>query len=575
MGKLLTRTYHYFGMDLPKRVLPLNFTFPKISGRFKASHSGGGSFLRELDEVKDAPLEYFRLLLGEIKHINRCTIKHKLRLSFTRQILKLYYPKALEQIARHSAGGGIPDTENRQQILDMIAEIAQIMAISFQILFAEYYGSSNFRYARVRNTVQECALRILELLALKQQIKALRYQLLSEHDWKLANTIFHVMSCYEDIDKQTATLSKGLDVGRRSDSSLSEQFALLQTVAKFDMLRWPTHLQWVIGSYFHSIKNAVQVKADDGSCKLGRNDLVVYCYDSVPARNGRMEAPFGNALILAYQGMADAIRKDCMGMSLSRKKNDPSIMPPRLARFPDTEHFVISDQLVRGLESATDDAVVVKQQKVEDLRIFVGFIEVFNLLLHQSGMYKSEDRLEDMLAKRSALIAEDNVATEKSLWTMLFKNEKMMRLSTQETSFTKPMAIGALLAYGVGEDIGRPRFASVSRILRPSHKVVEIDMKRIAGYAEPVRITVNTSDKTKPALLVYDKHLLGGWGLLFPPQDVVPGIDKIYMYRNNQKYDVNLESMRNATPDFYLFSTSILSEQLGMDKDPGYAAATI
>lgn len=566
---------HFFGMDLPKRVLPLNFIFPKVSGKAKATIFGNGDLQRDLDGAKETPLEYFRLLMGEIKHINRCSIKPFDRLLLTRQILRLYYPMALAQIAKYAKGGGVPDMDLRSQLLDMIAEIAQTMFVSYQILFGGYYSGSNFRYARVRNNVQECASRIFELLVIKQQAKSLRYQLLSDQDWKLANTIFYVMSCYEDIEQHIPTMSKGMDVGKRSEVSLKEQYAMLQTVAKFDMLRWPSHLQWVIGSYFNSVANAVQVKTDDGNHRLGRNDLIAYCYDAGAARGFRLETPPGPALILSFAGLTDAIRKDCMGFMLAKKNNNASAMPPRFARFPETEHFIISEQLVRGLENANNDILVEREQKVEDLRIFVGFMEVFDLLRHKQGMYKAEDRLEDMLAKRSALIAEDNVATEKSVWSLLFQNNKMIRLSTQETSFTKPMEIGSLLAYGLGEDINRPRFAVVSRIFRPSHKLVEIDMYRIASYAEPVIMNMGASDQPKPALLVHDKQLLGGWGMMFPPQDIMVGIDKISMLRNNQKYNVNLESMRNATTDFYLFSTSLTSEELGINGQPDYAAVPV
>lgn len=578
MRRLSARVKHYFGMDLPERTLPLHFNLPKVSGRFKATSTGDDELLRNLDEAKNTPLEYFRLLLAEIKHINRCTMKPRQRLMLTRQILKLYYPTALAQLAKQAKNGGVPDPEDRKQLLDMLVEIAQIMLLSYQILFAGYYGGSNYRYARSRNLVRECASRILELLVLKQHAKSLRYQVLNDQDWQLANTIFYVMNCYEDVEQPLPTLSKELGSGgKKGDLSLREQYALLQTVAKFDMLRWPTHLQWVIESYFHGVANAVQVRADDGSAKLGRNDLIAYCHDGNPARGSRLDTPHGPALILGFGGLAEAIRKDCMGLFQAKKNNTPSLMPPRFARLPETEHFVISDQLVRGLENTNGDTAVEKEQKVSDLRIFVGFSEVFNLLQHKQGRFGMEDRLADVLAKRSALIAEDHVATEKSMWFLLLQNEKMTRLSTQETSFTTPMAIGSLLAYGLGEDINRPGFAVVSRIFRPSHKVVIIDLQRIAGYAEPVMMTVNASEQgaslnqPKPALLMYDLQRLGGWGLMFPPRDIMPGIDKITISRNRQTIDVSIGNMRNATDDFYLFATSLTSKQLGIEGQPDYA----
>lgn len=579
MHRLLAKVHHYLGMDLPARTLPLNFTLPLVSGRFKASHTGDNDLVNDLNEAKDSPLECFRLLLGEIRYINRCTMKQRERLELTRDILKLFYPTALAQLARQATRGGVPDPEDRSKLLDMLADIAQILAVSYQILFTEFYLGSNFKYARSRNIVNECASRMLELLIIKQQSRSLRYQLMSEQDWQLANTIFYVMSCYEDVERPLSTLNKELKVGgRRNDTSLREQFALLHTVAKFDMLRWPTHLQWVVGSYFYSVENAVLARADDGNSRLGRNEMIAYCYDVSQARGARLETPPGPAIILSYSGLAEAILKDCMGMLLAKKSNSNSAMPPRFARFPETEHFVLSDKLLRGLENSVIGTVAEQERSLEDLRIFVGFSDAFELLSHKQGKFAAEDRLEDMLAKRSALIAEDNVATEKSMWSLLFQNESMARLSTQETSFTTPMSIGSLLAYGIGEDISRPSFAVVSRIFRPSLKLVVIDMQLIANYAEPVLISMNTSDKmasisdqTKPALLLYDMQRLGGWGLMFPPRDIVPGVDRLSIYRRKKMIELNLDNMRNATNDFYLFATSLTSEQLGVEGQPDYA----
>jgi hypothetical protein len=571
MQKLMTVVHRFFGTDLPARELPLKFSLPKVSGRVEASNSGDGDLKRQLEEAKDRPVEYFRILLAEIKHVNRCSLKTPQRLSLMRDILKLYYPMALTQIAKHAKTGGIPEDEDRRQTLTQLADIAQILITSCQIVFSFYYAGSNYQYARARDTVLECASRIFELMLLKQQARALRYQLLAESDWQLVNTLFYVMSCYEDVGQPLPTLRRALELGKtHADVSLSEQYACLQMVARFDMLRWPTHLQWIIVSYLQGIEHAVQIRTDEVNGKPGRNELIVYCYGDHAAGNQPLAQAPGPAMILDCTHLNSAIRNDCMGLMQAGQAG--SAIPPRFARLPGSEHFVISDQLLRGLESLAEDRCVEKETRVEDLRIFVGFSEVFALLRHKQGRYAGEDRLADVLAKRSALIAEDHLATEKSMWTLLFQNEKMIRLSTQETSFTTAMSIGSLLAYGVGEDIARPSLAVVSRIFRPSNMLVVIDMQSIAHYAEAVAMTVNATEvsgtnQLMPALLVYSKK---GWSLMFPPRDILPGFDKIVMQRNGQPFELNLESRSNATTDFYQFSTPALSAQLGITGEPDY-----
>ncbi|MFZ4478639.1 MAG: hypothetical protein ACOYNZ_01955 [Rhodoferax sp.] len=576
MNPLLTRVRRYFGLGLKARDFPLNLAFPRISDRLKPSHGSATNLMRQLDEAKEAPAEYLGVLLAVIKHLNRCAMKPQQRLALTRDVLNLCYPVAQAQIAKHAKTGGVPEDEERKLALTRLVEITTILIISFQILFDGYYRGNNFRYARAHTVVQECASRIFELMILKQQACALRYQVLEPRDWRAVNTLFYVMSIYEDVERAFPTLQKLLQQGgARSAASLREQFAVLHIVAKFDMLRWPAHLQWVISNYVYGVENAAPVRvAVDGA--PGRDELVAHCYGE-KAAGLPLQNPPAPALLIDCRNLKEAIRKDCMGLVDSKKRHDAAAMPPRFARFREADHLVISDQLVRGLGNAEVDECVETETSVYDLRIFVGFSEVFDLLHHQQGEFASEDRLADTLAKRSARIAEDHLATARSTWSLLFRDDKMLRLSTQETRFTTGMNIGSLLAYGLGENINRPSLAVVVRIFRPSSREVIIDLQSIAHYAEQVLMTVNAAQQSatgarhgRAALLLFDKSSLGGWGLMFQPQDVLPGIDQIVVHRKQRELTIALGSRCNVTHDFHLYATSLTSANLGISGEPSY-----
>lgn len=573
---------HYLGLDLPPRELPLKFEFPRISTQLTVGHGSAGNLMRELREASEAPADYFGVLLNVVKHLNRCAMKPRARLALTRDILGLCYPLALEQLAKHAQNGGVPEEEARRQTLGRIADIAQILGVSFQILFAGIYAGSNFRYARGHALLEECVSCVFELMLMRQQARALRYQLLEEADWRCINTLFYAMSCYEDVQQARPTLPKrlGLAVGR-AHASWQDQFVLLHVVARFDMLRWPSHLQWVIGNYVYGAGDSVPVRLDDGK-PMGRNEWVAYCHGDQAASRLALKPPPGPALLLDFGGLGEAIRKDCMGLMLAKKKRDSAAVPARFARFAEPEHFVISGQLLRGLSDAVPVEGVENETRVADLRIFVGFMEVFSLLRHKQGEFAGQERLADMLAKRSALIAADHTATETSVWSLLLQNDSMLRLCTQESSFTTRMSIGSLLAYGVGEDINRPRVAVVARIHRPSNKQVVIDLHSLADYAEPVLMTVNAAQQPgngprmgKPALLLHDRLQRGAWQLMFQPQDVLPGLDQIAVHRKRQEHALDLQSWRNATHDFHLYSTSLSSADLGISGEPRYASVPV
>ncbi len=563
-------------MDLPERRVSLQFMLPVYSAAFGPVDLDDEAFNQDLQEYAGQPEKYFQVILEAIRHLNHCDMKPALRGELNDDLLSLFYPAAMQQLAKHAKTGGVPESEARRTILRRIVDIAQILIVSHQVIFVGHYQGSNYHYVHNHGAVLQSVARILELFLLKQQARALRYQELQATDWEVINTLFYVMYHYDDVDDLLPTLKQALELGRDNhDITLLERFILLHAVARFDVLRWPTHIQWVIASYVRSVEAPVQVRVDDGR-NLGKNELLVYCNGQRPASTQRLSHPPGDALVLDARNLMDAVRKDCMGVLRAQSRQDIEKIP-RFARLPEDEHFVIFDQLVRGLSHQADHAHVHTPQPMNDLRIFVGFADVFNLLSHRQSMFAAEDRLDDLLARRSAKIAEDHLATDKTVWSLISQTENTVRLSTQETEFTTELRIGSLLACGLGDNINRPVLAVVIRVHRPQSKTVEVDLQRLASYAEPVMFSMNQAlDKTVPgdmrksALLVYDHKYPGQWHLIFPPRDVVMAVDKLALHRNAQAIPMPLTAMRLATNDVYCFTTGLTSEQLGVSGEPDY-----
>lgn len=348
-------------------------------------------------------------------------------------------------------------------------------------------------HARHRKKVLELASCIFELLLLKQRARALRYQRLEPNDWRMANTVFYVMRAYEDVERPVPKRTPVSDVDApQAQRSLTNQFVLLHICAWFDLLRLPTSLQWVIGSYLLKVETAVPIREDTGTLKS--DELIVYCHGKQAAEPRRMDTPAGPALILNLRGLMQAMHQDCeVQNNLNRR--DASPVMPRFAHFETADHFVIRNQFLSRLnlkeEKEKKEAVSSNAQQVEDLRLFVGFSAVFAALRHRSSAFASEDRLEDSLSKRSAVFAVDGREIRQSLWSLSFQSNTMIRLTTTEGQETTAMGVGMLLAYGAGDEIHRPRLAVVSRLLRHAGRVLELDMRSVAHFCEPVILSFN------------------------------------------------------------------------------------
>ena len=563
---------HYFGWDLSARDIPLNFELPRPSERVKASLTTGTGFYQGLREARENPAEYFRVLRSEISLIGRCALKQRQRLALNRKILGHFFAEAEKQIIRQSKHTMLPDSEERARILNDIIDISHLLMMSYQIIFSTLYVQNNFRYARGHAVVLESSSLIFELLILKQRARALRYQLLTDRDWQLANTLFYVMSSYEDVTQPTPFIKKYTGADR--NRCLREQFALLHIVAKFDMLRWPTNLQWIIANYIQGDKESVSVQLSSQPTKTDKFTLVTQCYSqtcavsSLIAQAGSFE---DKSIELGCGRFFSSIQNDCLRLFQAKLTRAANEIPERFSAFSESDHFVISNQLLMGMENSPASQPDDKEIELEDLRIYVGFSSVFALFKHRQGRRRSEQRLADLLALRSAAFAEDHKSHGKSQWLVVAKNEKMMRLRTQESSQTTAMAIGSLVAYSVQENSGQPVLAVISRIYRPSYKVVEIDFYDVANYAEAVMLKnenshteKQTSSADQPALLVRKNDRSKELDIIMAPQSVLIGFDQFQMRREEENYSVGLTKWRNATPNFYHFSTALDSEALDL-----------
>ncbi len=563
--KMVWEFRNFLLLDIPERSIALNFKLPSPSVRAKV----GSSSSAELYECDDDPLEFLKLLHARIKFLNFAKLAVGARLRANRDLLRNFYPVAIPLLVELAKADGIPESEDRRQALMLTNDIASILLTSYAFVFANYYEGSKYRYARHRKQVPELASCMFELLLLKQRARALRYQMLEPNDWSMANTVFYVMRAYEDVQQVIPTLASELKMDSlRGKKSLTDQFILLQIQAWFDLLRLPTRLQWIIGSYLLKVENAVHLSEDTGA--LNANEMLVHCYGRQAADTRRLDTPAGPALVLNLHHLVEAIHEDCQAKGTTNTRNASHAMP-RFAHFETADHFVIRNQLLSRLMPRQDNAVSSGEQQVDNLRIFTGFSAVFALMRHQKTEFGSEERLEDRLSKRSAAFAVDGREIRKSLWSFSFESDNMTRFTTTESKDTNAMGIGMLVAYGVADEVNRPRLAVVSRISRPYGRALELDMRFVASFCEPVVLDFNTVKV--PGLMLYDPRGGGHWALAFPPRDVLVGVDKVEIHRYKKVISVELTRILDASSDFYLLETTLTSPQLGFYGAPQYPVA--
>jgi predicted transcriptional regulator len=531
LSSLINRYHSFMGRDLPAREIAIKFQVPLPLAREKQPKFRELAFLKKEMDEPDADINYFKTLQKNLRQLNRCKISLMRRFIYNESFVIAFYPLILKQVRNYLADGGIPDAQSRQEMLDLIIDILRQLIDSYKFIFRAIYIGSNFKYKRMLAQFEKSAFRILELIKFKQRVMGLRYQALSDQAWLTVNIVFQIMWLDGKANMERATLET-ISANRTESHklSLADLFLALQLVQRFNLSRWPTEWQFIFDRYDQNLRSLVQVVPDDGG-RLTRNATLCYCYDNRPTRQTRLEeaGSRGPALMIHWQNLNRKVMSDYMQFFHEKGANRRIDMSKKFEFLS----FIEGLALVQlQLDSIKDDELNLSPQELEgqpcDLRIFVGFKGVYPFLhnLHYHADFEEVGtRMVDLLAQRSAVLAEDHVSTKASVWHLQYQDKQVIKLKTQETQYTTALKVGSLLAYGFGnEGIQQPQLGVVARIFRPSSKTVFLDIARIGQDSEPVLVTANLDSfdvfdqhdkQVMYAILTTDTQ--GEANLLFPP----------------------------------------------------------
>jgi hypothetical protein len=387
---------------------------------------------------------------------------------------------------------------------------------------------------------------------------------------------------------------------RRTQASLRQHYVSLGSYGILDYSAWPEYDQLAIDLYAAAVPDAIRIA--DYDPKLDPRPWYFYtsCYDEGPPRRRPPDdTRLGQTLLLDHHALAAQIRDDTRALADAIAARDSFRTPPRLARVAAERRTAVAYLLQRNLRAVEDwqeDAAA--QQQHRDLRIYAGFPEVRAHLLavfrRDDGRVKRSRELSDLFARRSAMLGEDDSATQESLWYVLRDGQETMRIKTQETRFTNRMFVGNLIAYGFGEqEVRTPRIGKVNRIYRPTTGTVMLDIDYLASFAAPVGVfacnapALGREERGAIPAPVAEQDLQGeplrgllihhpqhGWGIITPPQDRFWQGASICIRTGKSLSRALLGEARDVTNEFcrFLVSSAALPAKPPRYPDPATAA---
>ncbi|WP_200235660.1 hypothetical protein [Thiohalocapsa halophila] len=536
--------------------------------------------LRNLDDELESPQQLLREALFQARSLNRSSLSAGKRLKLSARLQQRLWPTlAAARDALRNNEYGVPEPEPQRELLDAAQQVIHALSAGYQLVVEADYRQDE-RHGRAEQArILEAAVRVLELTHLHQRLRALRFQPLPAPAWQAANTLFCVLC---RASAQEAPVPALCDDRLLLDADGSTRalriYTLIQAFGLFDCFTWSKRHQRFLDIYCASLPKALVISYQPKAAMGGIVRFTHAHQDSPPRRSAAENSVHRvlidcNGLAAALRQHQDAGRQHQAWMS-GASADCLAGLPP-LARRP------ILRTMLRSLEHGVPPHQPREQELLRcDFRLETGFERTRQHLhtVFTSDPAKRADLASSTLfAARSAAQSDDADSGADTQWLVLQQSDRHTVVSTQETRYTKPLALGALAVYGIGDEgFMRPAIGEVARIVRLEDEGrILLGIVRRARFATPVNVfaTVgqDTSENTAAqvaCLLAYDDEL--GWCLISSPRSSLPLACPIQIRTKQQHVASRLRRLHAITPHFMLFELDAMKPCLAT---PSYPSA--
>ncbi len=542
------------GEDIAPRVIPLKLDVPIMRMRNKHTQEKLQPPPDSWKELNMYPTELLRIINRYLQRVNTERIRSRKRLAWVDYALQYACPAMRKVYSEHYKSEALPESHDRREGLMAAINVCDQLTVAYKRQLNKDFSLPSASYARVRPRVRSYALRVLELLRMKQRLCAMRYQKLSAKSWQDCNQIFFAVSQCEDIDEQQPALnclqvmldSSANDGVRRAPATTSLNFVYLsiQFNGLFNVNSLLCQKLHVIDAQIANVIGSITIIPDHGKT-LGRGKLLIYYGQDCPPYFKRQDdvqrkkqlawlkargefcagealsseyklravivdvAPLDAVLMNEHQKMLKKFESKNFIAGIKTTKNKYNAV----ADQDDLANLLTIDTMCDGLQlkQRKDEREYILGQKI--LYVYNGFMSVYKLLVDMSEEKENvnpglvaDNGLRDALAGRSALIAADLEDNEFGQWFVVDKSEGGVHIKTRESEFTTALFIGQVVAFSyLREELAKPMLGYVIRLRRNISKEIEVTIRILSTTVAATAVQsefLTKNDMALPAIML-------------------------------------------------------------------------
>lgn len=553
--------------DLPVRELRLKFDLPHLlRERRGRPETNPGRLNSDLNEHVDKPLEMMEFSIAYLESISRHKVSARKRLALLDLVLRHNAALIGGIYLRYRDQPGVPESEARRCNIDRASSLLRNLITGYEQVFSHDYTLPDFLYAHSRERLQVVGARILELIFSLQRFHAMRYQPLTSLYWRDCNQVFFILRQYEKTDvpmRLSGCIRMQLRGGPESNGAgnqmaTAEQLYLgIQLLGIVDPMTWPSHQVHIIDAYLKHVEPRISIKPDQPGDVPSAHVLTMFALDRPPLY-ARGET-WKSGLLIDVGELKKQINNDHASVfSLPPAEALEKISPP-LSVLDDEDRQLFIDTLRQKLHprQRRDHRNIINEFR--DMNVFFGFMAVHNRLIsEQQPKRKSEkakDTLAELLAGRSAMLAEDSREVSEGQWFVVNDSEGGLNIKTRETRYTTSMSIGQMVLIRKLQGTGEPQLGYVARLGRLNGSEISVVIVKISSYIEAVAIQnaeMHRAEQAWPAFLM--RNVEGRWQLALHSNNKFESGQQVFVRRNKQITSVLLGEVAHSHQEFFVYS---------------------
>lgn len=298
----------YFGRSLPQRTLDLEFHFTSLKTKKDFDYIVRGIDIEKAFKTKGKqPESLFKLADENLLNLSKCKMSHgnRLRLlnTYCGHLIPLYEFVMQQQYRKPNASSD----EKRTAIADHACNALKHLITGYKQIYCDFYNAPNYVYGPQRNSANEIAYKLIDLIVFEQRVHAALQKPLQRTSIPTINNLYIALRSYEPDVLQTP----GESIALNRQASINELFCRYQTLLTFDLLSISATLQPALYDYLQEQQHHMQIVEPANYAELHEAVLIVqYQQVDVPAYATKFSSESIAPVFIKVKSLFEQLRND-------------------------------------------------------------------------------------------------------------------------------------------------------------------------------------------------------------------------------------------------------------------------